>query len=146
MAFPPSNNNPSTPKKNPFRFSLWWMYAIILLLLGGILYFDTNTVTKCTLCNHLTQNSDGVENEDDTYDVDHCVPPCVHNCCNGARFFGDLDDEKSPAAKAVAQAQSQGRAVHYLEADGAQPVACYILSQDVAWQGLDNSCVLYAKG
>ncbi len=46
MAFPPSNNNPSTPKKNPFRFSLWWMYAIILLLLGGILYFDTNTVSK----------------------------------------------------------------------------------------------------
>ncbi len=108
---------------------------------------DTNTVTKCTLCNHLTQNSDGHENEDDTYDIDHCVPPCVHNCCNGARFFGDLDDESSAVAQAVAQAEAAGRAVCHLEADGAQPVTCYILSEQTAtWQNFDNTKVLCAKG
>ncbi len=41
----PPNNNPDN-KKNPFRFNLWWMYAIVLLFLGGIFYFDTNSVTK----------------------------------------------------------------------------------------------------
>lgn len=46
MAYPPSNNDPSKQKKAPFRFSLWWMYAIVLLFLGGIFYFDNNTVTK----------------------------------------------------------------------------------------------------
>ncbi len=47
MAFTPSNNGQSNqPKKNPFRFSLWWMYAIVLLVLGGIFYFDNNSVTK----------------------------------------------------------------------------------------------------
>ena len=47
MAFTPSNNGQSNqPKKNPFRFSLWWMYAIVLLFLGGIFYFDNNSVTK----------------------------------------------------------------------------------------------------
>jgi len=46
MAFPPSNNDPSKQKKAPVRFSLWWMYAIVLLFLGGIFYFDNNTVTK----------------------------------------------------------------------------------------------------
>ena len=39
-------NNPNGQKKAPFKFSLWWMYAIVLLSIAGILYFDTNTVTK----------------------------------------------------------------------------------------------------
>lgn len=108
---------------------------------------DTNTVTKCTLCNHITANSDGIENEDDTFDEEHCVPPCVHNCCNGARYFGDLDDENSLVAQVIAQAQADGRGVHYLEAEGAQPTSCYILSDKIAtWQGLDAGKVLYAKG
>lgn len=108
---------------------------------------DTNTITKCTLCNHITAHSDGIENEDDTYDEAHCVPPCVHNCCNGARFFGDLDDPNSTVAQVVAQAEAEGRGVHYLEVEGAQPTACYILSEETApWQGLENGRVLYAKG
>ena len=37
---------PDGKKNGPFRFSLWWMYAIVLLFIAGILYFDTNTVTK----------------------------------------------------------------------------------------------------
>jgi len=44
MDFPPSNNK--QPQKGPFRFSLWWMYAIVFLFLGGIFYFDNNTVSK----------------------------------------------------------------------------------------------------
>lgn len=39
-------NPPKGQKKNPFRFSLWWMYAIVFLFLAGIFYFDTNSVTK----------------------------------------------------------------------------------------------------
>lgn len=46
MPFPPKPNNGNTPKKGPFKFSLWWMYAVVLLFLGGIFYFDNNTVTK----------------------------------------------------------------------------------------------------
>ena len=45
MPLPPLNN-PNGQKKGPFKFSLWWMYAIVLLFIAGILYFDTNTVTK----------------------------------------------------------------------------------------------------
>lgn len=45
MDFPSPNNN-KQPKKVPFRFSLWWMYAIIFLFLGGIFYFDNNQVSK----------------------------------------------------------------------------------------------------
>ncbi len=45
MDFPSPNNN-KQPKKAPFRFSLWWMYAIIFLFLGGIFYFDNNQVSK----------------------------------------------------------------------------------------------------
>ncbi|MDE6575583.1 MAG: ATP-dependent metallopeptidase FtsH/Yme1/Tma family protein, partial [Muribaculaceae bacterium] len=44
MANPPSN--PNTPKKGPFNFSLWWMYAIVLLFLAGIFILDNNTVSK----------------------------------------------------------------------------------------------------
>lgn len=45
MPVPPLNNG-SNNKKNPFKFSLWWMYAIVLLFLGGVFYFDNNAVTK----------------------------------------------------------------------------------------------------
>ena len=45
MAFPPINK-PDGKKNGPFRFSLWWMYAIVFLFLAGIFIFDTNVVTK----------------------------------------------------------------------------------------------------
>lgn len=48
MAFTPYNNgqSPQQNKNNPFRFSLLWMYAIVLLFLGGIFWFDSNSVSK----------------------------------------------------------------------------------------------------
>jgi Fe-S-cluster-containing dehydrogenase component len=89
------------------------------------------------LCNHLTKTSDGVENTEDTYDPAHAVPPCVHNCSCKARHFGDLDDPASDAAMVVAQANKDGRKVNYVQAEGAEPVACYILSEEIAtWRGL----------
>ena len=45
MAFSPINN-PDGKKNGPFRFSLWWMYAIVFLFLAGIYIFDTNIVAK----------------------------------------------------------------------------------------------------
>ncbi len=49
MPILPNNNNrtPGGPgQRKPFKFSLWWMYAIVLLFLCGIFYFDTNSVMK----------------------------------------------------------------------------------------------------
>ena len=51
----------------------------------------TNTIEKCTLC--FQRKND-----------ENWVPACVHNCCCGARTFGDLDDPNSEAAKVVAAA------------------------------------------
>jgi len=45
MAFSPLNK-PDGKKNGTFKFSLWWMYAIVILFLAGIFYYDTNTVTK----------------------------------------------------------------------------------------------------
>ena len=98
-----------------------------------------NITEKCTLCNHLTAKSDGVENTKDTVDPAHAVPPCVHNCSCGARYFGDLDDPNSAASKAIAEAESQGRGVYTVEKEGAAPVARYILSKETAaWRGLGD--------
>ncbi len=49
--FPNPSNNSNGPgnnggQKSPFKFSLWWMYAIVTLFLCGIFYFDNNSVTK----------------------------------------------------------------------------------------------------
>ena len=44
MPISPNINNGKN--KNPFKFSLWWMYAIVFFVLGGILYFDNDTVNK----------------------------------------------------------------------------------------------------
>ena len=44
----------------------------------------TNTIEKCTLC--FQRKND-----------ENWVPACVHNCCCGARTFGDLDDPNSEA-------------------------------------------------
>ena len=94
---------------------------------------------KCTLCNHLTAKSDGVENTKDTTDPAHAIPPCVHNCSCGARSFGDLDDPNSGASKALAAAEKEGRGVFAVEKEGVAPSARYILSSRVAaWRGLGD--------
>lgn len=43
---PVSPTNPNNNRKSPFKFGLWWMYAIIFLFLAGIFIFDTNSVQK----------------------------------------------------------------------------------------------------
>lgn len=47
---PPNNlkRNPNGGKKNRFGFSIYWMYAIVLLFVLGMLYLDDNSVTKET--------------------------------------------------------------------------------------------------
>jgi Fe-S-cluster-containing dehydrogenase component len=105
----------------------------------SVRWFNTelNVVEKCTLCNHLTATSDGVENTNDTADPAHAVPPCVHNCSCGARHFGDLDDPASGASVALAAAEKEGRKICTLEGEGAAPVVRYILSESIAtWRGL----------
>lgn len=91
----------------------------------GVRTFNENekVVEKCTLCSHLTADGEG-------------VPACVHNCCAGARFYGDIDDAESDAAKAIAAADSD--AVHHLPDPGdAKPATVYILSPKTAeWKGL----------
>lgn len=43
----PSGPKPSgQPKKNPFGFSMYWMYAIVFLFLLAVFFFDENTITK----------------------------------------------------------------------------------------------------
>jgi Fe-S-cluster-containing dehydrogenase component len=80
-------------------------------------------VEKCTLCSHLT--ADGSDE-----------PACVHNCCCGARYFGDIDDPDSSAAKAIAAADPAN--VHHLPDPGsAKPATVYILSPETAaWKEL----------
>lgn len=82
---------------------------------------NTNVVVKCTLC--FQRHADEV-----------WEPACVHNCCCGARIFGDLDDPESAASKAVAAAGPEN--CHYLtDEHGLKPATVYILSEKIAkWQ------------
>ncbi|MDE6316779.1 MAG: hypothetical protein K2L73_00060, partial [Muribaculaceae bacterium] len=34
------------PKKKQIKFSMFWMYAVILLFLAGIFYFDDNSIEQ----------------------------------------------------------------------------------------------------
>ena len=80
----------------------------------------SNVVQKCTCC--IDRLDKGMQ------------PACVANCCTGARFFGDLDDPESDAAKAVAAAGEEN--CHRLpDPSGASPLTVYILSsKTAAWQ------------
>lgn len=80
-------------------------------------------VEKCTLCSHITADGSG-------------VPACVHNCCCGARFYGDLDDPESDVSKALAAADPSS--VHRLpDPDNVNPASAYILSSQTAqWKEL----------
>ena len=76
-----------------------------------------NVVEKCTLCQQLTSVGE--------------LPACVHNCCASARYYGDLDDPTSDAARALAAADAAS--IHSMPAVGGNaPVAKYILSSKIA--------------
>lgn len=104
----------------------------------------TGVVEKCTLCNHLTYQSDGVEDESDTFSAAHAVPPCVHNCCNKARYFGDLDDENSAASQYLAKQMDAGRSALSLETEGAEASFVYLMTDESRWQGIEGLKVLKA--
>ena len=106
-----------------------------------------NVTEKCTLCNHLTANSDGNENRLDSGDPEHAVPPCVHNCSCKARYFGDLDDPASGASKALAAAAAAGQGVFSLHEGTApgQTTTRYLLSSNIAaWRGWGDRIVTQA--
>ena len=79
-----------------------------------------NVVEKCTCC--VQRLKDGEK------------PACVHNCSCGGRFYGDLDDPESDAAKAVAAAGEEN--CHQLpDVAGAAPRTVYILhAETAAWK------------
>jgi Fe-S-cluster-containing dehydrogenase component len=107
---------------------------------------EEKVMEKCTLCNHLTAASDGVENTKDTADPAHAVPPCVHNCSCKARFYGDLDDPNSGASIALAEAKAKGKGIYAVEGAGATPTTQYFLSKEVAaWRGMGEKVVTGAK-
>ena len=109
--------------------------------LGGI---DADACIGCTLC--MDACPDAARRYDEGKGIvekcDCCIarlkdgekPACVHNCCSGGRFFGDLDDPESDAAKAVAEAGEEN--CHWLaDASGAEPRTVYILHEKTAaWQ------------
>ena len=91
----------------------------------------TNTIEKCTLC--FQRKND-----------ENWVPACVHNCCCGARTFGDLDDPNSVGAMVVAAA---GENAHYLfDPADLHPTTVYILSEKTAkWQEEPVEVTRYEK-
>ncbi|MCR5582562.1 MAG: 4Fe-4S dicluster domain-containing protein [Eggerthellaceae bacterium] len=98
-------------------------YCMMACPYGVRSYNETeHVVEKCTLCSHRT--AEGLE------------PACVHNCCTGARIYGDLDDPSSDAAKAVAAAGAAN--CHRLpDPKDSGPSSVYILSSKTAsWKEL----------
>jgi len=86
----------------------------------GVRYYnkEEGLVEKCTLCAHLVERGED--------------PACVKTCVGKARFFGDLDDANSAAAKAIAAA---GDKVFTLRPDmGTNPTVRYILRKQ-PWRG-----------
>lgn len=92
----------------------------------------TNTVVKCTLCFN--------RHEEEVWE-----PACVHNCCTGARYFGDLDDPESTVSKVVAAAGEEN--CHKIQ-DPANlsPSSVFILSaKTAAWQDNPVEVTRYEK-
>lgn len=77
-----------------------------------------NVMVKCTLCfqRHANENWE---------------PACVHNCCTGARIFGDLDDPESPASKAI-EAAGADNCYTLKDEGGLEPATVYILHEKTA--------------
>ncbi|MBE6466461.1 4Fe-4S dicluster domain-containing protein [Denitrobacterium detoxificans] len=98
-------------------------YCMMACPYGVRSYNETERVVeKCTLCSHRT--AEGLE------------PACVHNCCTGARIYGDLDDPSSDAAKAVAAAGA-ANCYHLPDPKDSGPSSVYILSSKTAsWKEL----------
>lgn len=82
---------------------------------------EKNVVEKCSLCHELTAKGE--------------QPRCVSACCGSARFYGDLDDPESDAAKALAAADPAS--VHKLADSGNGPTVAYILSE--RWGAWDEA-------
>ncbi|NHM13768.1 4Fe-4S dicluster domain-containing protein [Xiamenia xianingshaonis] len=80
---------------------------------------NTNVIEKCTLCFQRRGDEAGWE------------PACVHNCCCGARMFGDLDDPESVVSKAIAAAGEEN--VHHIyDPASLAPTTAYILHEKTA--------------
>ncbi|MGN0038162.1 MAG: 4Fe-4S dicluster domain-containing protein [Coriobacteriales bacterium] len=77
---------------------------------------EEGVVEKCTLCGQLT--SKGAQ------------PACVAACCAEARYYGDLDDPSSDAAKALAACAPED--IQSLKDVGNKPATKYILPPSVA--------------
>ena len=77
---------------------------------------EQKVVEKCTLCVHLLAIGE--------------KPACVKNCVGSARFFGDLDDPDSDAAKALKKAGSDS--VHKMPDVGNHPTVRYIMHRKTA--------------
>jgi Fe-S-cluster-containing dehydrogenase component len=79
----------------------------------GMRYVHPNGyVDKCTFCEHRL--------------AEGRLPACVETCPTGARFFGDLDDARSPVRKAM----SRARRVDVVKSHtGARPKLYYLNSR-----------------
>lgn len=98
-------------------------YCMMACPYGVRTYNETeHVVEKCTLCSHLTADGE--------------LPACVHNCCCGARFYGDLDDPDSDVSVELAKYDED--CIHHLpDPKNANPATCYILSPEIAeWKEL----------
>ena len=89
---------------------------------------NSNTVDKCTLC-----YEDHIAEPDKDWE-----PACVHNCCTGARLFGDLDDPDSAVSKAVADA-GEANCLQLEDIGGVGPATIYIMRKTAEWQPWKSS-------
>lgn len=89
----------------------------------GAIHHDSATkkTYKCDLCSELIDAGE--------------KPHCVAGCLSGSRFYGDLDDNDSIVAQAIANWEGY---VHQLKLDtGNAPNAYYLLSKH-RWNDMDN--------